>query len=602
MSSWLHPYDHEPKERRIGSIDIETDGLGGPYLLGASFIEGGDLVLHPFADDIWARVVDESNADVVWYAHNGGRYDLRYLMDCPAYHRLIEEGWSGSIVCSGEAQVLGLKMSRSEPRRSVQIRDSYRLTGKSLDASCQALGVEGKVNGAIDFEGGERFDPANPLHRLYLAEDCRAVVRMVRAYSDLIRQHFGCAVGWTAPATAMRAFQRTLTRSYHRLSPGAERMCREGYYGGLVRPGYLSVSKAKIWDRNSAYPAQMMESLPCGRGIHTTRERPGRMAIYRVRADVPEDAEWTVIPVRRRGATLFPRGRFETVCTSMEIDLARELGHQVEVIEGFYWTYSETLCRPFVQKCEHLRQTDYFGPIGEIAKLMQNSLYGKFGSKPHHTAYRVGDGPHPGETLISDPMSEWVVWGHEEESQMGYIHPEWAAWITAGQRCQIHRLAMMLGPDHVVYADTDSMVLTGAEMPEERQGPAYGNWKLEAEVDEMVVLAPKTYAVRDKIGKTWAKCKGIPRRSLSYQDVVDAMTRPVAIGFLSQTGLLPMLKHGLPKAVSVTRTVSSTESSHGWVLEAWSGRYRPIWQDDAADLSAALHGKDRMVRPAINDW
>ena len=599
QGQWLVPRHPKADTRPIGFFDCETHGLGGDFLLGASQIEGEpDAVLAHSVDDLWDRILEPETPVRCWYAHNAGGYDLKYLLTGERFEALLSEGWECSVVTSGQQHVLGVKMSAppTEAHRKrfrVQIRDSLKLTGVSLEESCKALGVPGKLGGGIDWDT-ETFDPANPFHVLYLKQDVTAGLGMVRALSDLIWEHFQVPIGWTLPATGLAALQATLSRPYHRASRRTQNYARRAYIGGLVYPGYAEVHDAQKFDRNSAYPSVMRGMLPCGRGTYTDRWIDGCPGFYEVYCEVPADSAWTVLPLRTNTGVIFPTGNFRTTCSSVEIELARSLGAIVEVVGGVYFPYSETVCAEFVARCEALRMQDPWGPIGWIAKLLQNSVYGKFGARETHSAFVISDVPPAceGVALVSRSDQDVRVWEYQEQSDEGYMHVEWAAWITAVQRCELHRIAIMVGPDNIAYMDTDSVTITqGAEMPPELIGVKYGEWKHEAKISHQVTAAPKAYAwVGDKWDSrkgVWkdggeSACKGVSKKLLTFDDLARAARgERVRKDMRISTNLIVMLKTGGDRMQDITRTLATPESCQGWRLRE-DGRFIPVNLDQTA--------------------
>jgi hypothetical protein len=84
--------------------------------------------------------------------------------------------------------------------------------------------------------------------------------------------------------------------------------------------------------------------------------------------------------------------------------------------------------------------------------------------------------------------------------------PQWSVWITANARLHLLRAVYeQLGPDAVVYGDTDSITTT-CELP---TGKAYGDFKLEKTWSQFRALAPKVYAGQLECGKWTGAAKGI---------------------------------------------------------------------------------------------
>src|SRR3972149_120597 len=81
-------------------------------------------------------------------------------------------------------------------------------------------------------------------------------------------------------------------------------------------------------------------------------------------------------------------GEFETVCTNIELIFAARHGYKIlEIYEGIIFDDTIFPFRNHINHCKEIREK-YKRGVGEdispeeyLAKFMQNSLYGKFGSR-----------------------------------------------------------------------------------------------------------------------------------------------------------------------------------------------------------------------------
>lgn len=580
---------HVSTVKQIGVVDLETDGFGGALIAGAYQTETmpEPIIFTTIAD--WLVYAESVAPSVIWYAHNASGFDLKYILTDPAYLERAASGWSAKVICSGQNIVLGVKIEWQEEHReqgkhrrklSIQIRDSMKLAPMSLEKFTKAFAPDlVKMSGTINFNGGERFDLANPDHVAYLNQDVSGLLAALVNFSGMIRQHFGVSVGWTLPATAYRAWTETLERPVFQPPPFLRDFCRRAYYGGMVRPGKVQASHATHLDRNSAYPAIMKEDLPIGGGFKTGTEYLGYLpGFYHIWATVPQDTKFTILPQRTAQGVVFPTGTFDTWCSSEEITLALELGQEIEVIEGYAFTLLRPICKKFVEMCESLRHQDYSGPLGQIAKLIQNALYGKFGTRELTHTISYGACPSDGAQMISQPGSVLPLWSKDDTKNVAQIQPHIAAWITARQRVELARAILATGVDDFVYCDTDSLVTT-CEKPELllAVGSEYGQWKVEAKDADIVVAAPKTYAERVAGQKDKVVAKGLPIKKLTYDMIARATTgERLHVEFLSSIGLLTVLKGGKHEFFQTsTRALPTPTSSLGWTMDG-AGYYHPI--------------------------
>lgn len=137
----------------------------------------------------------------------------------------------------------------------------------------------------------------------------------------------------------------------------------------------------------------------------------------------------------------------------------------------------------------------------KLSKLMLNSLYGKFGTKPK------GRSKMPYYDEEEQKVRFTIT--PEEERKPGYIPV--ACFITAWCRDNIIRSAQKCG-ERFIYADTDSLHIAGEEPPEiDIDNSRLGAFKLEEKFERARFLRQKTY-MEQVDGKLDIKCAGMPQR------------------------------------------------------------------------------------------
>ena len=146
-----------------------------------------------------------------------------------------------------------------------------------------------------------------------------------------------------------------------------------------------------------------------------------------------------------------------------------------------------------------------------VAKLLLNSLYGKFGSNSQrellHVRPRLEDVVARNMVPLDSPIA-CPVFCEQVEVEADYMLPHIAAWITALSRARLHEGIASLPPESVYYCDTDS-IITSAQLPERLCGSALGECKTEMSgIIEAHFIAPKVYSLIRSDGQTKAKAKG----------------------------------------------------------------------------------------------
>lgn len=151
------------------------------------------------------------------YAHNGGNFDLlyivRWLLDHESDYTFEVVPLQSSILCLSVIE----KRSRKKQRRWTFL-DSYRLMNAGLDKIGNALFGEGKTTkkhvdgspvGDTEAENNRFYAElnTNPLRYEYLEQDCRLLYRSLEKFYFTV-EDVGGEIGMTAPSTAMKSFRR----------------------------------------------------------------------------------------------------------------------------------------------------------------------------------------------------------------------------------------------------------------------------------------------------------------------------------------------------------------------------------------------------------
>jgi hypothetical protein len=183
--------------------------------------------------------------------------------------------------------------------------------------------------------------------------------------------------------------------------------------------------------------------------------------------------------------------------TNIDLKLIEEHYHLDvhEYCDGWKFKKKNGIFKQFIDKWMYVK-THEIGAKKLLAKLMLNSLYGKFASNPDVTGkipYLKEDGScgyKVGDEETKDPVY----------TPMGVFITSWARYttITTAQKCY----------DRIIYCDTDSIHLVGREVPEAIADivdpDKLGYWKHESTFKRAKFLRQKTY-VEDVCYKTIIK-------------------------------------------------------------------------------------------------
>ena len=144
---------------------------------------------------------------------------------------------------------------------------------------------------------------------------------------------------------------------------------------------------------NSLYPYIMSQfEIPCGKIVYFEGDIYNEnliinniipqnvLGFYYCKVIAPNNLLHPIIQLRINNTTLAPLGIFECMLYSKEIENARKYGYEITVLRGYYFTEKCCLFKEYIKQLYDFRLTyDKSHPMNLIAKLLMNSLYGRFG-------------------------------------------------------------------------------------------------------------------------------------------------------------------------------------------------------------------------------
>lgn len=548
--AWLPVKPEKRATRLVLAADIETAGLGGAFSLGAVY-DGRRVRFFRNPREMLSWLLSRGNAGSLILFHNL-EYDLRYFLD----DIRAVEGFAVSGILRNE-RFLALTFTRQ--RQRWVIADSYAL----MPAPLASLHVfAGTCKRDIGLADGVIFDPENPEHRDYLEQDVRLLYHAYHGFADVLYDLFQVNPRLTIGSTAITALGRYLPVPLWKLAPGVEEFARKAYFGGLtfLRSTARTQNCVHI-DARGMYGYAMRQALPLGRGVYTRRYDPNRPGIYRVIVGASDAIPFTFVPYRFSAfGVAWPYGIFETYLPTITIEAAQARGYDIVPIEGYLFDTEEHLFAPFIDRIESLERDNKANAAGLCLKFLRNSAYGKLAQRPTVTEICFQD--TPGATPVIDPETgeETGVYQVQKYRPVPYAQPHMAAWITAHARLNLTHAVYTAGVDRVLAGDTDSVILALPAAFEPLLGDRYGQYKVEAFYREFRAIAPKVYYGITDDERTVIRCKGIPQKSVTVND----LERGMVIRFDSLPSVKSILTSGKPFVAPVERSVSDIARSHGW--------------------------------------
>lgn len=517
-----------PKRRPIITIDCETDPFKRgrvpmPFLWG--LYDGERYRDFPDARALMRYLETQ---DAIIYAHNGGKFDYGYL-----YQFL--EPYTEALIISGRLARFTIG--------NCEFRDSWNI----LPVPLRDLGKD-----EIDFaklEPGVRERHMDEIKR-YNRRDCvslwEAVTEFVATYS----------MNLTLAGAAMKFWSKSLGNEKPASTADFYEQIKPYYYGGRVQCFHKGIYEQPfhVVDINSAYPFAMIHKHPLSVKASTWEPKPGEKIIPQSLYTV-EGVSRGALPFRDESkALVFPDdGESRSYhCTGWELQAALDTGRLGPWVATLRLDFLKEL--DFVDYVDHFYQLKASSKKGSkeyiFAKLLMNSLYGKFGANPdNYSSYGIVPSKAIVETM-KDPTVrlgrnygpwDWAgmlgsfglmegkcpATGDKNPVESPYYNAATAASITGFVRAYLlrHIDHIEKAGGQVLYCDTDSLVYN---LPGEKESHPFtfskklGDWSHEGSFDRGAIAGKKLYAFHydpetwaamlEKHGKDVAKARAADER------------------------------------------------------------------------------------------
>lgn len=524
--SRIEPEAYKELPFTVGFADFETEGLGGKFIYGGIVgMDNNAVTFYSTIDDffelifIGETIVNDEDGNEYRepkktaysniYFHNL-EYDGHYLLDY-----LVRNNFAFDVV-NRVSRLMIIKVGK------FRFIDSYALLMDNLKNLSKVFAPEYmKKENNLD---ERNFDHNSKSDLEYLIYDCLALKHVVIRCRKLIYETFNVNAKYTTSSTALQAWRTTLKHDLFRLSPDKEEFVRKSYSGGMVYVSKVDIFEdITIYDFNSMYPSVMRDNkYPYGKPYWVT-EFQG-IGFYEVEADATQAAFLFLNGIVNGKKVPRAAGKFTAFIADCEYILAGQLGYKLKIVKGLCFGDTDFIFREFVNQCEGLRLQHGKDSVGTIVKYIQNSLYGKFGTKT--TRERISYSPKVLEFRtphINPTTGDFTgLYVDEIETDEPYMLPHLASYTTALARCKLVRSIIGAGVHNVIYCDTDSLFVTheGRKFLDRITGNEYGKIKEEEHLDYVVIVAPKMYFGLKR------RAKGFPKRiiKLLEQDLFENKT------------------------------------------------------------------------------
>ncbi len=504
----------------IIAFDIETIGLGGQACFVSWCVDGnaygkklrGD---KQFTQWFMDELLQPANNGALIFAHYGMKFDLLRL----DWFTIAEAGYTGRFYHGKDSNnIKGIDLMKN--KKKYKIRDSFCYFPGSLDSFVKTFASKKFKKGKIDFSK-TTFDKNKKAHVDYAINDSLVLWRALEGMRAMLNERFGVdlyetvTISGTSYLSMKRSAKADGFEPMLKLDPEYEDIVRGSYHGGMTCAFRLGKFTDVLYlDINSAY-AHVMEnySMPTGTPILTV-SKPKSKCIKLVEAVIDMGEAFPFLLCEHDGRVGRYSGTIRGWFWECELERQVELGAKVTEHKWLCWPEVDTRQTHYIERCKALRFENYSGALGTLAKLMQNSCYGKHGAALNLFDLVLSlEQPKKGLPIVTTTgeliQALWTV--ESESNNRSMVH--WASYITACVRCELMGLLMRVPREAWLYCDTDSIMIPLKYRAKYKNviGKAYGQLKIEGKLDSVEIRGPKHYKIKEGRTVTF-RTKGIPRK------------------------------------------------------------------------------------------
>ena len=306
---------------------------------------------------------------------------------------------------------------------------------------------------------------------------------------------------------------------YPKLPREMDDYIRASYKGGFVylKPEYSgrTFDRTISYDVNSLYPSVMYNNiLPFGvpQAFEGQGVADNRFPLFIQHLEVSFTLKEGYLPtIQAKGNMRFVPTEYlhssegeiiELYLTNIDLEMFLEHHdiHYIEYLGGLKFRGVKNQFKTYIDHWSHIKETSEGGKR-ELAKLMLNSLYGKFATKLE----KVRKIPYLCE------LTDKVRFNYSDEVIGEPIYTAMSSFITAYAR-KITIGAAQDNYDRFIYADTDSIHLIGHDVPDnlDIHDSTLGKWGHEGNFGKSKFLRAKTYLKENEKSELLITCAGLP--------------------------------------------------------------------------------------------
>jgi hypothetical protein len=538
--SYIKPYKsrHRFKDYNIYFSDIETilvDNIHNPVSISLVGDDDECIIFNDITSYI--SYIKNNIKKSLIYFHNFGKFDSTFILN-----ELVKtESTSNIHIIERNNIIYQLELRDLK----VLFRDSYLIIPISLEKIGENFCEIHRKN-ELDYSDITNIYYKDPdiIHRQCI-KDTLVLKEGFYNYKKSVEDEFKIDMldNLTLPSLSYNIFKM----SYYNFDKcpiaknpyNVDEFIRRSYKGGISEVYKPYMKNGYCYDANSLYPFIMKESkFPVGKGKFVKGENIDiNNFIGFIECEIISDNEYNFLTYRceKRGL-ITPKGKWIDVYYYTEILKALELGYNIKYLKGFKYESEDYMFKEFVSDIYSKRINSKTQSMNNIAKLLLNSLYGRFGMKifvestkflteeevfeakkmySFMNVVKIGDSKFYNVNVRRISNDKKSLYANSINTETA-VHI--ASVITANARLYMYKFKNI--KDNICYyTDTDSIFVKN-KLDDRYIGKELGMFKLEYTIDEAIFIAPKVYYTRNIEGYNKLVIKGMKVNSESHKESI----------------------------------------------------------------------------------
>ena len=447
---------------------------------------------------------------ILWYIlEEGYTYDENISKE-KTFKSIIDE--------TGSIYAITLRYSQ---KVTIEFKCSYKLFPKSIKEIGTLVGID-KLDETHDYNEIKNYRtleevPEEEIN--YITNDVRIMVELIKYLQEK------GVKGLTMSTSAYKNWLKdkySLCKNQMKKDTNEEivEIVRKSYRGGITKVNQkyagLEFNDVISFDVNSLYPSVMYENpMPVGDGKIYKSVEEGRkdnrhlfIVVAFVQYATVRTGQHAFIG-NTSGFSYSRKYSYDDVLENKmlylwldEFELFKLVyDAQYEILKVVGWKKANYVFKDYIDRWYKVKENARNDVERSLAKLMLNSLYGKFGMNDSRT------------TKLPVAVGDTIIY-HIMENNTTYYYKEVASYITSKARCKLASFMNRCG-DNFLYCDTDSVYYIGHEIPKLFKDVVdpkkLGYWKYEGHYTRFKALKAKCYLKQLDNGTIERRIAGCPK-------------------------------------------------------------------------------------------